>query len=92
MRKPKLHTDLRVHHSSCLFVADPYKESLRIHRWHQLAYNARLQTRKSELYTQIDINRMRYTLYEDKYLLKSNSDFETALADLLLLSPDVKLH
>ena len=35
---------------------------------------------------------MRYTMFDDKNLLKCNSEFERALTEYLLLSPEVKLH
>ena len=40
----------------------------------------------------LDLNRMRYTMFDDKNLLKCNSEFEKALTEYLLLSPEVKLH
>lgn len=45
-----------------------------------------------EIYIQIEINRLRYTVSNNMKYLRSNLDFETLLADYLLLSPDVKLH
>jgi hypothetical protein len=49
-------------------------------------------TYKKDLYTLLEINKLRYTIYDDKSQLRSHSDFESTLTNILLLSNDVKLH
>lgn len=50
------------------------------------------QGTQKDLYMMIETNKLRYTTHSDKQLLQSHNEFEQVITEVVLLSPDVKLH